>query len=203
VNNRGPHFWGPFLYIYGMKAICLNLDSRPDRWELAQKEFKEQGLNVERFAAITNVDRFLSFNLSQQAILQSITENTMVFEDDVKFVSDKLSDVLTTAPKDWHILYLSGHTLQPLKHKQYHWWRCKHTHTTHSIIYTPFAAKYILSKYDPYKSGIYDDFLLRMVQPVLNCYICKPFITTQRPGYSDLWQTDTDYGILHTQSKLL
>jgi GR25 family glycosyltransferase involved in LPS biosynthesis len=56
-----------------MKAICLNLDSRPDRWELAQKEFKEHGLNVERFAAIPNVDRFLSFNLSQQAILQSIT----------------------------------------------------------------------------------------------------------------------------------
>lgn len=168
-----------------------------------QKEFNEQGIEVERFSAIVNEDRFLSFNLSQQAILKSITENTLVFEDDVKFVNDKLSDVLSTAPDGWDMLYLSGHVLQPLKHKQYHWWRCKYTHTTHSVIYTPKAAKYILSRFDPIKSGVYDDFLLREIQPNLNTYICKPFITTQRPGYSDLWQTETDYGILHTQSKLL
>ena len=186
-----------------MKAICLSLASRDDRWALALKEFEAQGLSVERFFAIENADRFLSFNLSQQAILQSIKENTLVFEDDVKFVNDKLSDVLTTAPIGWDMLYLSGHVLQPLKKNNPYWWRCKHTHTTHSIIYTPFAAKYILDRFNPHSSGIYDDFLLREIQPKLNCYICKPFITTQRPGYSDLWQTETDYGILHTQSKLL
>jgi GR25 family glycosyltransferase involved in LPS biosynthesis len=186
-----------------MKAICLSLKSRDDRWALAQKEFKEQGLTVDRFFAIEKVDKFLSFNLSQQAILQSITENTLVFEDDVKFVSNDMQKVLDTAPSGWHILYLSGHVLQPLKHIKDHWWRCKHTHTTHSVIYTPEAAKYILDRFDPIRSGIYDDFLLREIQPKLNTYICKPFITTQRPGYSDLWQTDTDYGILHTQSKLL
>jgi hypothetical protein len=60
-----------------------------------------------------------------------------------------------------------------------------------------------LDRFDPYTSGIYDDFLLNKIQPNIKAYICKPFITTQRPGYSDLWQTETDYGILHTQSKLL
>lgn len=186
-----------------MRAICLNLDHRTDRWELAQKEFAEQNLIVERFSAIKNEDKFLSFNLSQQAILKSITETTLVFEDDVRFVNNKLNEILSYAPKDYDILYLSGHVLAGLKNINRYWWRCKNTHTTHSIIYTPNAAKYILDKYDPYKDGIYDDYLLREIQPVLNCYICKPFITTQRPGYSDLWQTETDYGILHTQSKLL
>jgi GR25 family glycosyltransferase involved in LPS biosynthesis len=186
-----------------MKAICLSLASRDDRWTLAQKEFKEQGLNVDRFLAIENADRFLSFNLSQQAILQSINEDTIVFEDDVKFASNDMQKVLDTAPSDWQMLYLSGHVLQPLKHVKDHWWRCKHTHTTHTVIYKPETAKYILERFDPYKSGIYDDFLLNKIQPNIKAYICKPFITTQRPGYSDLWQTDTDYGILHTQSKLL
>jgi len=71
-----------------MKAVCLSLASRNDRWELAKKQFEEQGLEVERFLAIENEDRFLSFNLSQQAILQSITEITMVFEDDVVFINN-------------------------------------------------------------------------------------------------------------------
>jgi glycosyl transferase family 25 len=186
-----------------MKALCLNLDSRPDRWELAQKEFKQQGLNVERFAAVHHEDKFISFNLSMVAILKTITENTIVFEDDVKFVNNNLQEVLSTVPDGWDMLYLSGHVLAPLKHVKDHWWRCKETHTTHSVIYTPKAANYILGRYDPYKHGIYDDWLLRVIQPLLKCYICKPYITTQRPGFSDLWQTETDYGILHTQSKLL
>jgi GR25 family glycosyltransferase involved in LPS biosynthesis len=186
-----------------MKAICLNLDSRPDRWALAQKEFKEQGLEVERFSAIVKTDRFLSFNLSQQAILQHITEHTIVFEDDVKFVSNDMQKMIDNAPYDWQMLYLSGHVLAPLKQVNKYWWRCKHTHTTHSVIYKVETAKYILDRFDPYKSGVYDDFLLNKIQPDIKAYICKPFITTQRPGYSDLWQTDTDYGILHTQSKLL
>lgn len=186
-----------------MKALCLSLASRDDRWKLAEKQFKEQGIEVDRFYAIENKDRFLSFNLSQQAILQSITEETIVFEDDVLFVNNMLKHIIKTAPDDWQMLYLSGHVLQPLQHIADHWYRCKHTHTTHSVIYRPDAAKYILERFDPIKSGIYDDFLLREIQPNIKAYICKPFVTTQRPGYSDLWQTDTDYGILHTQSKLL
>lgn len=189
-----------------MKAICLNLISRPDRWELAQKEFERQNLQVNRFLAIPNDDRFLSFNLSQQAILRHIintNEETIVFEDDVKFVNDNMHKVLETAPADWQMLYLSGHVLRPLKKINKDWWRCKHTHTTHSVIYKPETARYILDRYDPFKSGIYDDFLLRLIQPNIKAYICKPFITTQRPGYSDLWQTETDYGIIHTESKLL
>jgi hypothetical protein len=186
-----------------MKAICLSLAIRNDRWKLAEKQFKEQNITVDRFLAVEHEDRFTSFNLSQQAILKSITETTLVFEDDVLFVNNMLKYVLDTAPEDYDILYLSGHVLAPLKHIQDHWWRCKQTHTTHSVIYTAKAAQYIYDRYDPYKDGIYDDYLLRKIQPELKCYICKPFITTQRAGFSDLWQTDTDYGILHTQSKLL
>lgn len=185
-----------------MKAICLNLDKRPDRWELAQKEFAKQGLKAERFSAINNDVPFLSFNYSQQAILKSITENTIVFEDDVMFVSDKLNEVLATAPEDWDLLYLGANVMDNLKHVSGHWWRLRDAWTSHAIIYTPKAAEWILNRFYPETAQLYDDFLKEVVQPNLNCYICKPFICTQRPDYSDLWQTKTDYGIIHTQSKL-
>ena len=186
-----------------MRIVCLNLDHRSDRWQLASKEFEKYSLNVERFSAIKNEDRFLSFNLSMVAILSTIKEVTLVFEDDVKFVNDKLNEVLLTAPNDWQILYLSGNVTDNLKHESGHWWRCKNTYTTHSVIYKPEAAEIILKKYNPYKDVIYDAFLFQQIQPILKCYICKPYITTQRVSYSDLWLQDADYGILDTQSKLL
>jgi GR25 family glycosyltransferase involved in LPS biosynthesis len=185
-----------------MKAICLNLDKRTDRWATVQKEFAKQGLTVERFPAIEHDIPSVSFNYSQQAILKSITENTIVFEDDVMFVSDKLNEVLATAPEDWDVLYLGGNVMDNLKHVSGHWWRVKETWTTHAVIYTPKAAQWILNRYYPETSQIYDDFLRETVQPNLNCYICKPFICTQRPDFSDLWNTHADYGIIHTESKL-
>ena len=99
-----------------MKAICLNLNKRTDRWDRVQKEFESKSLVVERFAVIEDANPFRSFNISQQAILKTITEDTIVFEDDVIFVSDKLNEVLETAPEGWDMLYLGGNVLDNLKH---------------------------------------------------------------------------------------
>jgi GR25 family glycosyltransferase involved in LPS biosynthesis len=186
-----------------MKAICLNLNRRTDRWESVQKQFKQQKIEVERFAAIEHEDPKQSFNLSSIAILQSIKENTIVFEDDVVFVSNKFTDVMANLPEKWDMLYLGGNVCETLNDRvNDYWWRCTDTWTTHAVIYTPKAAKYILSKYDPTKA-VYDDFLKHKIQPKLNCYICKPFICDQKAGVSDLWGGHVEYGLLHTQSKLV
>lgn len=185
-----------------MKAICLNLTKRTDRWEVAQKEFAKQNLQVERFAAIEHENPFYSFNLSQKAILSTITENTLVFEDDVDFISDKLNEVLETVPEDWDMLYFGGNVTDNLKYVSGHWWRCMSTFTTHAVAYTPKAAKYILENFYPETSTIYDAYLCSEIQPLLNCYICKPFICVQKNGYSDLWKTETDYGLYHHVAKL-
>jgi GR25 family glycosyltransferase involved in LPS biosynthesis len=185
-----------------MKALCLNLDSRPDRWDNARIQFKRVGLEVERFPAIPHENPFISFNLSQQAILQTITSPTWVFEDDVLFVNTKRwTDVIGTIPDGWDMLYLGGNVTDNLQHHSQHWWRCVGTFTTHAVIYTPKAAQYILERFDP-MVGVYDAFLLEQIQLVLNCYICKPFLAVQSPGYSDLWGRETDYGLLDTQNKL-
>jgi len=186
-----------------MKGICLNLDHRKDRWHHAQNEFILQGLQVERFSAIEHENPLTSFNLSQKAILESITENTLVFEDDVLFVSHRFKEVLSTVPDDWDMLYFGGNVLESLQHVSGHWWRCLHTWTTHAVAYTPKAAKYISERFDPYGPFVYDDFLKNQIQPELKCYICKPFICVQRESYSDLWKQNAFYQLLETQNKLL
>jgi GR25 family glycosyltransferase involved in LPS biosynthesis len=182
-----------------MKAICLNLDTRPDRWEQSKKEFIKQGLQVERFAAVEMKDPVLSFNASQIKILSSTTENTIVFEDDVRFINNKLNDVLKTVPDDWEILYFGGNVLQPLQHVKCHWWRCLNTWTTHAVAYTPKGAKKILGLWKN-RGVVYDEFL-RLNQSKLKAYICKPFVCDQRPDFSDLMKTKVDYSKFFIESE--
>jgi len=185
-----------------MKAICLNLTKRIDRWDSVQKEFNKINFKVERFAAIEHADPKISFNLSQQAILRSITEPTIVFEDDVLIHhAEQFNTILESAPEDWEMLYFGGNVMDNLKKVNDYWWRCKETWTTHAIAYTPEAAKKILEGL-LVGGNIYDEYLRAEIQEKLNVFICKPFLASQAIGYSDLWERETDYGILHTQSKL-
>lgn len=187
-----------------MKAICLNLDKRTDRWKRAQKEFKEYGLTVERFPAVVHESPHHSFIQSQKKILESITENTIVFEDDVKFMHfDKFEKVMETLPEDFDIAYLSGHPQSVLTCRvNDYWWRALDIWTTHAVVYSVQGAQKILSMFED--DEMYDNWLSREGLYRLNGYICCPFICTQRADYSDIWERDVDYKdlIMNSQSKL-
>lgn len=188
-----------------MKAICLNLDHRKDRWRAAQRQFKEAGLTVERFAAVSNPSPHHSFIQSQKAILQSITEPTIVFEDDVKFMNmGKWDAVLESVPYDFDIAYLGGNPQKELTNKvNEYWWRALEIWTTHAVIYSVEGAKKILSMFED--DEMYDNWLGRHGLYMLNGYICKPFLCTQRPDHSDIWQHSVDYThiIENGQNKLI
>lgn len=100
-----------------MKVLCINLDSRPDRWELAQQEFDRVGLQVERFPGVVNDNPVLGFNKAVYKALKSSIEteietipeqkivvekqiifNVLLFEDDVVFDGD------TYSFHNWHYL---------------------------------------------------------------------------------------------------
>lgn len=187
-----------------MKSICLNLDSRPDRWKRAQKEFARLGLKVERFPAVHHESPHHSFIQSQKAILKSITEPTIVFEDDVKFVSlHAWESVLNSIPEDWELLYLGGNPQQELTQQENaHWWRALNVWTTHAVCYTPEGARKILAEFDD--NVMYDNWLGSTGLYLVRGYICKPFLCTQRPDYSDIWKTQVNYQdiIEYGQNKL-
>jgi hypothetical protein len=176
-----------------MKAIYLNLESRTDRKRRAEKNFKEVGLTVERFPAVVHESPHHSFIQSQKAILQSITENTIVFEDDVQFMNmAKWDKVIESIPEDFDLAYLGGNPQRELTNKvNEYWWRALDIWTTHAVIYSKKGAEKILTMFED--DEMYDNWLGRLGLYQLNGYICKPFLCTQYPSYSDIWERNVDY----------
>jgi len=120
----------PFDYFD--KIFCVNLDSRPDRWETVQEEFDKIGVldKVERFSAITPspIESIHTHgggvistgsngcHLSHVSCIKYAKDNNfnnvLMFEDDVKFINWN-PDTLTNATKslngiDWNMFYLGG-----------------------------------------------------------------------------------------------
>jgi len=117
----------PFNYFD--KIFCINLDSRPDRWELAQSEFKKLGIldRVERVTAITTdelpydprprknrsgsdlLGHFAcasSHNKCTKLAMQYNAKNYLVFEDDFYFKDyddDYLNTCINELPLDWRL----------------------------------------------------------------------------------------------------
>ncbi len=79
------------------RIYCINLDSRPDRWERAREQFVKLGINdrVERFPAVAHENGSEGCRISHQQIIKRALENRweqiLVFEDDVVFWTEDLS----------------------------------------------------------------------------------------------------------------
>lgn len=120
----------PFDYFD--KIFCINLDSRPDRWELAQDEFRKVGIldRVERVTALTteempydprpvksrNTSDLLgqfacasSHNKCTKLAIKYNAKNYLAFEDDFYFKDfdkDYLNTCIDELPSDWRLFSL-------------------------------------------------------------------------------------------------
>lgn len=99
-------------------AFCINLDRRPDRWALSEREFARFNLSVTRWPGVEYVESpYPALRPGQAGCLDShkqiwrhMLENgwpaTLVFEDDVVFSSD-FKDIFAAAarelPEDWDV----------------------------------------------------------------------------------------------------
>jgi hypothetical protein len=133
----------PFDYFE--KIYCINLDSRPDRWEQFLKFAKELGIEdrVERISAVVRddvKDPKYGCLLSHYTIMKSSKENNLknyfVFEDDASFLykdfnwwskyvsgfnnKEKLKLSIDELKKqDWELFYLGWLGQKPSKCKNY------------------------------------------------------------------------------------
>ncbi len=197
---------------YFEKVYCLNLDRRPDRWEEATKLFKEHDIDVERVSAIdgslTNINWPLPLragavgcSLSQLFVLKHAKQlgldNYLFFEDDVTFVdgfTHQFAKYIPEVPSDWDMIYLSGNIhLGPVCPQiSEHVYKCQLTLAAHSVAI---------------RHTVYDHFinaLTNITQPCdvhyarahsnINAYIIVPYLTGQRPGFSDIVGQVVNYG---------
>lgn len=102
------------------RIYCINLDKRPNRWDLMQTEFRKIGIldKVERFSAIENVNPEKGcFESHLQCIFSAKKDklnNVLIFEDDVAFLKcydeRKFDNSIKTLKKQekWEFFYLGG-----------------------------------------------------------------------------------------------
>ena len=185
--------------MFPYKIYCINLDSRPDRWENMSREFDKHGLIVQRVSAF--VGEKSDYNpcgktLGQIGCLKSHAwvvedamkhgyETVMVFEDDAVLCKDFCSNLekaikmLEHAPNgsrtQWNLLYLSGLFFTDVKihEKNLHVRKIDQVNATHAMVYHKRAYQDLARLYN---NRVYNaDDVLRFLEEK---YIVFPFLAS-------------------------
>lgn len=187
------------------QIYCLNVPHRTDRWADACIEFERVRIKPEKFSAVTADGPHQSFTLSQQAMLkqffESGKEKCLILEDDVQFIDiGSLGSALSELPENWEILYLGANIREewPVRYSG-HLFHIKNAWTTHAVAYTRKAVEKILAEF-PNEHYMYDNWLGDNLHK-FNAFITCPMMAIQRPGRSDIWGHDVDYGYVWKESK--
>lgn len=64
-------------------------------------------------------------------------------------------------------------------------------------------AKWVLDNFNPDEFPVYDEWLRVNAMVGKEVYCTIPLICYQRPGYSDVWRTETEYGCHKPGNKYL
>jgi len=176
-------------------SIVINLDSRPERWDEVQEELPKIGItDFKRFPGI--LDGNAGFSRSHLACVDG-DGFRFVFEDDVIFEPDAL-EILNKAidqlPEDFDMFYLGGNVKTSAERYSENLYHIRGgVHTTHAILFSGKARKFIVGHYNPGSHNLIDEWYYREGLNQMNCYICYPMIAFQRGSYSDLRLQYFDY----------
>lgn len=207
----------PFDYFE--EIYCINLDHRVDRWENAQKEFSKVGIldRVKRFSAIKLDDGRIGLIKSNLEIIKNAKknnlENVLIFEDDVRFVSDDTLKILDLAIKqtkqlkiNWQLFYLGANTHTKLTKVTPNLIALNNAFATHSLAY----HKSIYDKYIDYAENIkqikkhtdiLDVWMASEIQSKYVALMVNPLLTTQMNSYSDIEGRVVNYDFIEERFK--
>ena len=182
---------------------CINLKSRPDRWQLAQREFEKLNMDVERFSAIIDEYPPRGCLKSHIALLEQHQKNgggnILIFEDDVEFI-DEPKDIVEKSLEEINnlkrrdMLYLGGNILKPFYQKTDHLAFLTHCQSTHAYSINGESIDTVL---EALKNEDYfiDVLYSTKIIPWSICYITIPMVAIQRSDYSDIEKRKMTYDI--------
>lgn len=183
--------------------VCINLDTRPDRWERMTARFLEHGINrVVRFPAVNGnqVEIPSAWRYSPGAygclrshlavIEQARDEarpSVLIFEDDTVLAPDfnpQFARYVEQLPDEWDMIFFGGLHGQPVTKVADNLLRINHSLSTYA-----YALKHT----------IYDSFIelnrqaltvldenTRALQKRFNCYCFTPHLAWVEGDYSDV-----------------
>ena len=187
-------------------AFCINLDTRPDRWELAQAEFEHQGLEVERIPGVI-VHGFdpkrnachgchLSHAIALMRAIEAQADSVLIFEDDVLFLHDvkpMLAKVEREIDSDWEMLYLGANIEHPMYQTSPHVARITGARSTHAYIARNMLFEKLLAVNEDPSTVHNDIYYETVIIPQHKCFITIPMLAVQREGYSDIRKQNERY----------
>lgn len=163
-----------------MRCLYINLDSRPDRRQQAEAEFKRVGLTVERFPGVVNDNPVLGFNKAVYgAMIEGVEiiqtdcgqlafpkDDLLLFEDDVVFDKDiyqfykwhHLHDPHNWLPKDWMTFHIGANIIgtdsmqwqMPTRYSE-HLAVLHNAWQSHATLYSAECVKYIIENFPYWK----------------------------------------------------
>lgn len=204
-HTKSARFYESVMFNFFHHIYCLNVPHRTDRWTLALQEFERVGIKPEKFSAVQAIGPHQSFTQSQKAMMERFFEsgkgNCLILEDDVVFKDiGSLGNALSELPENWEILYLGANIREewPVRYSG-HLFHLKNAWTSHAIAYTRGAVEKILAEF-PNDNYMYDNWLGDNLHK-FNAFITCPLMAVQRPGRSDIWGHDVDYGYVWKEAE--
>jgi hypothetical protein len=199
---------------YFDRVFCINLDSRPDRWQSATEEFKKHSLQVERIPGIDGSKMNLDFppEIKEGAVGCALSQffaikyakqlglnKFLLLEDDIQFdenVNELFSQYILEVPPKWDMLYLGGQHFHGMNLQQVsdHVYKCEYTLAAHSVAIN---------------CTVFDRFIDKLINITKPCdvhyaeshkeieaYVFVPHLTWQRESYSNIEKAHVDYTFL-------
>lgn len=192
-------------------ALCVNLNRRPDRWELSQNEFNKIGLsNVKRVSAIdgdlipTVADLKPGANgcrLSHAKAFAKARSNSyksfLLVEDDIEFhinFNEMFNEMSTRIPDDWDMIYLCINPATGIK---------KEVDRNIFRVYGGYSAHCVIFKNTTYddifeslvSNYVQSDLTYAAMQEKFNAYVLYPHLAFQRTDYSDIEKEVVNYDL--------
>ena len=180
-----------------MKAIVINLDSRPDRLESFRKQ--DFPFEVERFPGIVSASGLGQDGcaLSHLAVLNAQTEFPfVVFEDDCLLIQPwrVVETAMRQLPPDWDALWLGAMVKRRLRRYSPNLFRLHSAFSLHAVIYnSKTMVDHIITKNNRRPGINLDVFYRTKAQAIFNCFIVYPIVATQRSDVSDIGGNFTNH----------
>jgi GR25 family glycosyltransferase involved in LPS biosynthesis len=201
---------------YFEKIYCVNLERRPERWDLSKEQFLIHGINAERYEAVdgTKHDRVGKMShgevgclLSHLNILKECKENNisnvLIMEDDVEFHKDlgELFSQYVNELPEWDILYFGAtHALcypymdrPPIKVTD-HVYKVYNAHATHAYAVNSSCYDLLIDFVSKMEAPL--DVIYTKIQAHLRTYVFRPHLAWQRDDYSDIAGKYVNYDFL-------
>ena len=176
-----------------MKAYCINLPDRPERWE--RFLINKFPFNVQKVNAIKKSPGWQGCRDSFFMLFKNITEfPCVIFEDDCQMLSDwnEVERIMQQLPRNWDMLHLGATLNEQLEKYSDNLYKIKNAYTLHAVIYNNRKVfDYVLENRNDIRK--IDVFITQKVHEKFNCFVTYPMLATQRPGHSDIVNKYTDY----------